>query len=133
MFGADSGEAAPDFEAARDAVEGYFGELVAEVALEAPLSRTRLLAALARVQRAAVSGGPRATAPPVLHAGPAERVVHLPEVDWEALVRSGGLTQTEAAAAREVHRRLAETVTADSPPGGDPLVVVGRPGPPEPD
>jgi hypothetical protein len=102
-------------------VEALFGDLVDEVALAAPVSRSRLVAALAAVTRGAdesVAG--EASGEPF-------PVATLDVSEWEDLADRAGLRPATALAVREVHRRMATAIGATdaaTTPGADPLVIV---------
>jgi hypothetical protein len=104
-------------------VERHFGDLLDEVAVEAPLSRPRLVRGLAVVdQRGRIRDdvGERARDRLDLPAG----VVYVLPVDEWSVVTEDLLPVTELAV-RETHRRLARALADDQfPPRTDPLVVL---------
>lgn len=94
-------------EEARETVAWYFGDLLAEVVDERPVSRPQLVTALARVHLGAAR---RRRSPvdqfgAVVHRGRTETVVAIPEDRWASL--ADDLAEEERRAAREVHRRMA--------------------------
>jgi hypothetical protein len=94
---------------------GLFGDLIDEVALVAPISRARLVEALARVD----THGPPERAPDTVHDDVA--VYDLTVAEWATIAGESELTPTAELAVREVHRRFAATVgvtpaTADTDP-----------------
>jgi hypothetical protein len=104
-------------------VERHFGDVLDEVAVEAPLSRPRLVRGLAVVdQRGRIRDdvGERARDRLDLPAG----VVYVLPVDEWSVVTEDLLPVTELAV-RETHRRLARALADDqAPPRTDPLVVL---------
>ncbi|MFC7177026.1 hypothetical protein [Halosegnis marinus] len=92
------------------AVEELFGDLIDEVALEAPVSRGRLVAALARAD----AHGPPADSAATVRDGLA--VHRLPVDGWNAVAAACGLTPAAEVAAREVHRRLAAALGVAADP-----------------
>jgi hypothetical protein len=104
-------------------VERHFGDVLDEVAVEAPLSRPRLVRGLAVVdQRGRIRDdvGERAHDRLDLPAG----VVYVLPVDEWSVVTDDLLPVTELAV-RETHRRLARALADDQvPPRTDPLVVL---------
>lgn len=112
---------------ARSAVEAFFGDLLDDVALEAPVSRARLVRALAAVQAVAADrrSGVRDDASAAITTLGGASIVPVPASTWSDLAREAGLTATDEVAARAAHRRLA-VAAADLrlPEGSDPLVVL---------
>lgn len=103
-------------------VEGFFGDLIRDVALEAPVSRTRLVRGLAAVDdRVREPGSPLRRS--VSTTGFDDtRVAVLELSEWESLTRE--LTPANAVAVREVHRRMARVLSDPVLPAGtDPIVV----------
>lgn len=105
-------------------VERYFGGLIDDVALEAPVSRTRLVDGLAVVEA-------RAQAPE----SPLERPLHCCDgIDglvyvirvgtWNELTTD--LLPETCLAVRETHRRMSRVlVDVELPPRTDPIVTTG--------
>lgn len=99
------------------AAVGLFGDLIDEVTLEAPISRTRLVNALARVD----AHGPPDGAPDEIHDDIA--VYDLTIAEWAAIARGCALTPTAELAVREVHRRFAVTIgITPTTAGTDPFI-----------
>lgn len=106
-----------------DRVERYFGDLIDEVALEAPVSRTRLVRGLAVVDQCGrETGHPEELA--VDRVETPEGVVFVLPVDaWGAV--TDDLLPVTALAVRETHRRLARALLTDPlPPRTDPYVLL---------
>lgn len=103
------------------AVEAFYGDLLEEVALRAPVARPRLVAALVEVERSVdVAGVPTVECD-------VARVATLPVADWNRLARRAGLRPEMELAVREVHRRMAAALGATeacTTPGADPCVVI---------
>lgn len=101
-------------------VESFYGDLIDEVALAAPVTRSRLVAGLAAVERE-VEPGPGASA-----AGDAS-VITLSVADWNRVADRAGLRPGVSLAVREVHRRMAGALgetSACATPGADPCVII---------
>lgn len=90
---------------------GLFGDLIDEVAIDAPISRARLVTALVCVD----THGPPERAPDTVRDDIA--VYELTIADWAAIARGCELIPTAELAVREVHRRFATTV------GGTPVTA----------
>lgn len=102
-------------------VEAYFGDLIEEVALDAPVSRVMLRWALARLQGVSADVGslPSATS---VHVGDGEEVFTLRLDDWRTLAETAELSPGEWHAAREVHRRLAVGLVGQPVVGFGPFI-----------
>lgn len=104
-----------------EAVEAFFGDLVDEVALSAPVTRDRLIAGLAAVDHAIdPDAGTHTESEPT-------PVWTLPVEEWDRVANHVGLRPGLALAVREVHRRMATAVGASeacSTSGADPFVVM---------
>lgn len=102
-------------------VEAFYGDLLEEVALLAPVARPRLVAALEAVDRSAdVAGAPT-------EEYEVARVATLPVAEWNRLARRTGLRPEMELAVREVHRRMAAAIGATeacATQGADPCVVI---------
>jgi hypothetical protein len=103
-------------------VEGFFGDLVREVAIEAPVSRARLVRSLAAVDdRVREPGSPLSRSLSTTRFDET-RIAVLELSEWEYLSRE--LTPATTVATREVHRRMARVLSdPELPPGTDPIVV----------
>jgi hypothetical protein len=118
--GPPTGREGPGSGDPRAAVEWYFGDLIDTVSVDYPVSRRDLGRALATVE----SEGRRreselwSAGVPVRCEVPGA-VFRLPGGTWRSLEAEGDVDKHEAAAAREVHRRMAQTV-ADIPEPGAP-------------
>jgi hypothetical protein len=106
----------PEFVEARAAVEWQFGDLVERVAVDHPITGRHLVRTLAAVEREAqrrearlLSAGTR------VHCDLPGAVLRLPRGAWQSIERAEELTEHEAVAVRDIHRRLAEPVTAGAP------------------
>jgi DNA-binding Lrp family transcriptional regulator len=104
-----------DFSRAIDSVEGYFGDLIDEVAVHAPVSRRQLVAVLARAQ---LSGHQLASDGltdngDIVHQSNDETLMWLDRSFWSTLHGLHQLGPNEGRAAREVHRRLIESMAGD--------------------
>lgn len=96
---------------------GLFGDLIDEVAIDAPISRARLVTALACVD----AHGPLKRAPDTVHDDIA--AYELTIADWAVIARGCELTPTAELAVREVHRRFAATIgVTPATAGTDPFV-----------
>lgn len=125
------GEAERDIRDARSVVDRYFGDLIAQVAQERPVSDEQLLAALARIELEARARRHqlehRVEAVPTKGA-PGE-VFATPVGTWQVMARAHDLSSNEESAVREVHRTMAESIS--NPPEDDekvPLVFAEAPG-----
>lgn len=103
-------------------VERFFGDLIRDVALEAPVSRSRLVLGLSTVDdRVREPGSPLPRAVSTVRFD-GTRVAVVTVEEWEAL--TADLTPATAVAVRTVHRRMARALAdPDLPPGTDPIVV----------
>jgi hypothetical protein len=120
-----------EFSRACDLVEEYYGDVVDDVALHAPVSRRQLVAVLARAQ---LSG--RDLGPSELSSMGEERFQSNDETlywldgeFWSRLRREHNLSPDEGRAAREVHRRMIEAIDGDVSyynRDRDPFVLVER-------
>ena len=100
------------FDAARATVEEYFGDLVDEIALHRPVSRSMLVDALAAL---AVAGDRASVLDDAVVRSYewGEVVVSLDDDTWAELAATHGLTDAELAAAREVHDRMTRALTGE--------------------
>lgn len=106
-MGIDEGE----FESTREYVEWYFGDLIDTVSTERPISRPRLVSALVKLHVSAVRReGFILERCETSHRTESERILWMPLSLWETLERSQDLTAIEAAAAREVHWKMAASI-----------------------
>lgn len=124
---AEGGLRAGTADGARSDVEAFFGDLLTDVAIDAPVSRDRLVRALAAVQLLASArrGAVREDSIAGVHTLGGATIVPVPVTTWTELARAAGLTATDELAAREAHRRLAiAACTLRLPGGADPLVVL---------
>jgi hypothetical protein len=127
------GEPAPraDLGDAGAVVNWYFGDIIDRVARDRPVSRPRLRTVLARIEEEVQSRESRLrevgervecrSAPGI--------VLRLPGGWWRSLEQERGLTDREALAVRDVHRRMTASLAGgESPvePGTDPLVLCAR-------
>jgi hypothetical protein len=112
-----TGGEVPDSCDLRATVEWHFGELIEQVSVEHPVSRRELRAALATVEHEGQRREEelRSVGVPVQCEMPGV-VFHLPGGIWRSVEAAGGVDQQEAVAARDVHRRMARTVTHCSTP-----------------
>ncbi|NHN40465.1 hypothetical protein G9C85_02285 [Halorubellus sp. JP-L1] len=120
-----------EFSRACDLVEAYFGDLVDDVALHAPVSRRQLVAVLARAQLSGREYGPDELADlgEELHQSNDETLYWLDDQFWSRLRREHNLSPDEGRAAREVHRRIIEAIDGDVSyynRDRDPFVLVER-------
>ncbi len=104
-----------EFSRACDLVEEYFGESVDDVALHAPVSRRQLVAVLARAQ---LSGRQFALEGltekgEVVYQSNDETLLWLDGGFWSDMRGRHHLESDEGKAAREVHRRLIESIDGD--------------------
>lgn len=101
----------------RATVEWHFGELIEQVSVEHPVSRRELRVALAKVEHEGQRREEelRSVGVPVQCEMPGT-VFHLPGSIWRSVEAAGDVDQQEAVAARDVHRRMARTVTHCSTP-----------------
>ncbi|WP_435360499.1 hypothetical protein [Haloarchaeobius sp. DFWS5] len=111
----DTDVAFDEFSRACDRVEAYFGDLVDDVALHAPVSRRQLVAVLARAQ---LSGWSESTAKlreegELVYQSNDESLFWLDGSFWRGLRDDHNLTPDEGRAAREVHRRIIEAIDGD--------------------
>lgn len=109
----DDGALKPD-------IAAYFGDLVEEVAVDAPVSRVMLRVALERLQ----ASGKAVTTDTSVHVGDGEEVFLLTVADWKRLASAASLSTAERHAAREVHRRLAISLVGDRVVGHGPFIRV---------
>lgn len=103
------------------AVESFFGDLVDEVALCAPVSRTSLVVGLAAVERAVEPEDGVSSEREV------PTVLTLSVEEWSRVANDTGMRPAVALSVREVHRRMASALGAGdacSTPGADPFVVI---------
>ncbi|MDG5820657.1 hypothetical protein [Natronococcus sp. A-GB7] len=120
-----------EFARACDLVAAYFGETIDDVALEAPVSRPQLVAVLARVQlggrQFAIDGAlPERD---VLYRSNDETVLWLEPGFWTGIRERHGLEVAERRAARDVHRRLLESIVGEPSATGsetEPFVLIER-------
>ncbi|WP_435100371.1 hypothetical protein [Halorubrum sp. N11] len=120
-----------DFSQAIDVVEGYFESLIDDVAVHAPVSRRQLVAVLARAQ---LSGHQLASDGltdngDIVYQSNDETLFWLDSGFWNNLYGLHRLVPDEGRAAREVHRRLIETVggdVADYNRERDPFILIKR-------
>lgn len=120
------------FEAARSAVEEYFGDLIDAVALEAPVSRAMLVSAMTCVQVAATRRRSLLESKGVREGGADGAVVFslYPET-WTVLTGAHQLSTTEAMAVQAVHHRMARALGIEvDGTRRSPLVHVDRSGNP---
>ncbi|WP_435194287.1 hypothetical protein [Natronomonas sp. EA1] len=103
----------------------YFGDLIADVALDAPVSRVMLTTALERLQAASSHLATMSDAT-FIHVGETEEVYVIPLADWKALADVAGLSVPERHAAREVHRRLAVSLAGDRVVGHGPFIRISK-------
>jgi len=120
-----------EFSRACDLVEEYYGDLVDDVALHAPVSRRQLVAVLARAQLSGRDHGPDelANIGEELHQSKDETLYWLDGEFWSRLRREHNLTPDEGRVAREVHRRIIEAIDGDVSyynRDRDPFVLVER-------
>lgn len=102
-------------------IEAFFGDLIDEVALAAPVTRRRLVAALADVAAEVEADGSTTVQDDVA------QVAAIPVAEWNHLARETGLRPEVELAVREVHRRMAASIGATDActrPGADPCVVI---------
>jgi hypothetical protein len=107
-----SGAEMPDGGDVRATVEWHFGELIDTVSVEHPVSRRELRAALATVecegQRREEELRSVGTAVQCEMPG---TVLCLPVGVWRSVESASDVDERQAIAARDVHRRMAKTVT----------------------
>jgi hypothetical protein len=120
-----------EFSRACDLVEAYFGDLVDDVALHAPVSRRQLVAVLARAQFSGRDLGPGELTDigEQLYQSDDETLYWLDGEFWSRLRREHNLSSDEGRAAREVHRRIIEAIDGDVSyynRDRDPFVLVER-------
>lgn len=120
-----------EFSRACDLVEDYYGGLVDDVALHAPVSRRQLVAVLARAQLSGRDHGPDDLADlgEELYQSNDETLYWLDGEFWARLRREHNLSSDEGRAAREVHRRIIEAIDGDVSyynRDRDPFVLVER-------
>jgi hypothetical protein len=120
-----------EFSRACDLVEVYFGDLVDDVALHAPVSRRQLVAVLARAQLSGRDLGPNGLDDlgEELYQSNDETLYWLDGEFWSRLRREHNLSPDEGRAAREVHRRIIEAIDGDVSyynRDRDPFVLVER-------
>lgn len=109
------------FDAARAAVEAYFGDLVDEVALHEPVTRGDLVDALAALSLAA--GRDTVLDDAVVRQYEwGEVVVSLDDDTWDALGDPFDVTDAALDAARDVHERMARALIGDDV--DSPFVIV---------
>lgn len=101
----------------RARVEWHFGELIDRVSVEHPVTRRELRAALATVEYEGQRREEelRSVGTPVQCEMPGA-VFHLPGGVWQSVETAGDVEDRAAIAARDVHRRMAKTVTHCSAP-----------------
>lgn len=107
-----TGEEMSDGGDVRATVEWHFGELIDQVSVEHPVSRRELRTALATVEHEGQrrEGELRSVGAPVQSEMPGA-VFRLPNGVWQSVEAASDVDQREAIAARDVHRRMARTVT----------------------
>lgn len=112
-----AGAEMPDGGDVRATVEWHFGELIDKVSVEHPVSRRELRAALATVEYEGQRREEqlRSVGAPVQCEMPGA-VFRLPGGVWRSVESAGDVDEREAIAARDVHRRMARTVTHCSMP-----------------
>lgn len=118
-----------EFSQAIGCVEDYFGESIDDVAVHAPISRRRLVAVLARAQHSGrqLDSDRLADNGEIVHQSGDETLFWLDDDFWTNLGGLYYLRPDEGRAAREVHRRLIETVSsgvADHNRERDPFVLI---------
>jgi hypothetical protein len=120
-----------EFSRACDLVEAYFGDIIDDVALHAPVSRRQLIAVLARAQLS----GRQFTLDGLTQQGEivyqsnTETLLWLDGGFWTDMRGQHHLEANEERAAREVHRRLIEAIDGDVPYYNrerDPFVLIER-------
>lgn len=109
------------FDAARSAVEAYFGDLIDEVALHEPVTRDELVDALAALSLA-VSRENVLDDAVVRQYEWGEVVVSLDDETWGALGDPFAVSDAALVAARAVHGRMARALLGDHV--DSPFVVV---------
>lgn len=119
-----------EFSRACDLVEHYFGDLVDGVALHAPVSRRQLVAILARAQLFGQALADELTEQgTVVYDSANETALWLEGTFWNTFGVRQHLTPDETRAAREVHRRVIETIDGDVPYYNrerDPFVLIDQ-------
>ena len=120
-----------EFSRACDLVEDYYGDLVDDVALHAPVSRRQLVAVLARAQLSGRDLGPDALVDlgEETYQSNDETLYWVDGEFWSRLRPEHNLHPDEGRAAREVHRRLIEALDGDVSyynRDRDPFVLVER-------
>jgi hypothetical protein len=120
-----------EFSRACDLVEDYFGDLVDDVALHAPVSRRQLVAVLARAQLSGRERGPDGleSLGEQQYQSNDETLYWLDDEFWSRLRADHNLSADEGRAAREVHRRVIEAIDGDVSYYNrerDPFVLVER-------
>lgn len=127
----DTDVAFDEFSRLCDLVEDYYGDLVDEVALHAPVSRRQLVAVLARAQLSGRDLGPDGLSDlgDELYQSNDETLYWLDGEFWARLRNEHNLSPDEGRAAREVHRRIIEAIDGDVSYYNrerDPFVLVER-------
>ncbi|WP_435363620.1 hypothetical protein [Haloarchaeobius sp. DYHT-AS-18] len=104
-----------EFSRACDLVEDYYGDLIDEVALHAPVSRRQLVAVLARAQLSGRGLGPDTLTEQgeEVFQSNDETLFWLDGSFWRRLRENHNLSPDEGRAAREVHRRIIEAIDGD--------------------
>ncbi|WP_049926752.1 hypothetical protein [Natronomonas moolapensis] len=109
-------------------VEDYFGDLIDDVAVHAPVSRRQLVAVLARAQLsgARLADDGLADNGDIVYQSNGETFFWLDGDFWANLGGDHYLRPDEGRAAREVHRRLVEAIggVADCNRERDPFILI---------
>ncbi|WP_222919081.1 hypothetical protein [Natrinema sp. SYSU A 869] len=120
-----------EFSRACDLVEAYFGEMIDDVALHAPISRRQLIAVLARAQLSgrqfAIDG--LTEQGEIVYQSTNETLLWLDGGFWTDMRGTHHLEPDESRAAREVHRQLIEALDGDVSyynHDRDPFVLIER-------
>lgn len=103
----------------------YFGDLLGAVAREAPVSERRLVDGLVRLAES-LSSARDVGDTAVPHRGSEETVLRISDHRWQTLANGAELSELEAAACREVHRRMAAALGVE-PDTAVPVVVFDPP------
>ncbi|WP_435335620.1 hypothetical protein [Haloarchaeobius sp. TZWWS8] len=104
-----------EFSRACDIVEEYYGDLLEEVALHAPVSHRQLVAVLARAQLSGRGLGPETLEEEgdIVYQSNDETLLWLDGSFWRQLRENHNMSPDEGRAAREVHRRIIEAIDGD--------------------
>lgn len=106
----------------RDAVQWYFGDLIADVARTHPVTQSELTDGLARIAAVAEEFVDRPGSV-VTHRGADEMILVLAPFRWRRLVTEANLDSSTTVACRSVHAKMAEAFGV-SPDSAVPVVRI---------